>query len=401
MKPDHELAMRDDAADRVIRQARARFADFAAKRSLSQPQVLQRVLSHQRGLARAVLPLSFLPLGQTRAADRRLVFLSTRFRPLQDAVREDHPILVGNLRDLRAARKSRMPFSLTFDLLAACYPIVEGNAGPLARRVIGRWLRFFERQRDPCHLIVPHDTLPLSTLLVCIANECRNVITVCVQHGLFDPSFFADDIDGRNCAVNLVYDASQRSEMERRLPGAIVEEMGLPADFRPQPPCSGHSLVVLVGTGVPERVSRYDRALAVFASAGTALRGDQMTVQYRPHPSESSERLRDLGVPLNSMSKGALLGADQRVFIGFSSTLLYEAGCAGHAVVVLDDPDLPGTTRVPSAIVLPTSELDSIADAVREALARAGATREPVRPLRDRFYSALDRAVARLASGTG
>jgi hypothetical protein len=387
--------MDGDPVDRVLRQAHERFADFSMKRSMLEPRLLRDATARHRGLARSLAPLALLPLGHAGKGGSRLIFLSSRFRWLLEAVREDQPIVVGNLRDLRAARELAVSFSFSGDLMATCYPIIDGRAGFASRLVVKRWLKFFRRQSERCVLIVPHDTLPISTLLVSIANECRNVVTVCIQHGLFDSSFQLDDIDGRNCRINLVYDRAQRAEIERRLPDVIAEEMGLPTDFRAKVRRTA-PLVVLVGTGVPECLVRYERALSVFAEGAAVLRSAGLAVEYRPHPSESPNHLQKFGIPLNTMEKSALLASERRIFVGFSSTLLYEAGSAGHGVILLEDPAIPGSILVPGSISLPTSGLDELGRLAGAVMYTSDACTDAPLPLRDRFYSALDRALARL-----
>ncbi|MEO8161852.1 MAG: hypothetical protein ABI588_10575, partial [Arenimonas sp.] len=180
-----------------------------------------------------------MPNGGAGIRDRRYLFLSTRFRSLVSCFAPSEAAVIGGPKDRATAAALGMPFAFTGDLLAASSAMLFGNRWIPVQPVLRRWRAFLAGQSDPCCLVVPADTLPISLLLVKVARDCPNVTVVCVQHGLFNADFDADDIEGRNSDLNLVYDSSQRVEMERRLPGALAEVMGLPEEFMPLEPGAG------------------------------------------------------------------------------------------------------------------------------------------------------------------
>lgn len=387
---DHALA------GRIATEARATFEDFVRKRVTWQPTLLPRVLARQAWLVRWLRPLALLPLSLGRIRGRRYLFLSGRFDALAAQFDRDEAAIIGAQGDLRTALRIGLPWRFTGDLFIASHDILLGRGGPGALRVVGRWLRFLRRQHSQCVLVVPNDTLPIATLLVTIARHCPNVTVACVQHGLFSEAARLDDIDGRISHVNLVYDAGQRKEMERRLPAAVAEVMGLPAGHHATDGDAGPPVAILVGNGATEVAGRYQRTLELFAQAAAALERAGFRVRYRAHPSEGAAADAAARFALDRTSKQALLGGERLVFVGFFSTLLYEAEAAGHAVFVVEDALVPGYTLSPIGSRLGAGALGDL-----EALAPAALQRLRSRPVDDagpraRFEAALVRALARL-----
>lgn len=386
----------DDAlANQIIEDTRLAFRDFAHKRSTLEPTILAHMVGREAGLVPLLRPFGLLSVNNFRVRGKRFVFFSSRHAQLVARFGPHEATVIGGPADRRFAARAGLPFCFSGDLFVAAYNILFDHRFVPSRRVVQRWLRFFAQQQDRCHLVLPNDTLPVTTLLAMIARRCPNVVVSCVQHGLYDNVFDLDDIDGRNSHVNLVYDDSQRREMERRLPGALVEVMGLPgwhaAQREPDVPTA-----VMVGTGVFENPARYRQALDVFSAAAAALARAGIRVEYRPHPSEGTATDAASRFPLNRAGKDELLGDERKLFVGFSSTLLYEADAAGHGVFVLDDPLLPAYAladfghRIVSADV---GRLESLAPAV---FRQAQRDNHPPAGVRERFEAALERALARL-----
>jgi hypothetical protein len=378
-----------DAYRRIAERARSAFHGFARMRAVREPGFLERMRRSGGWRARLSTVFAWLPAGG-KVSGRRYVFLSGRYAQLLAKFAAAEAVLVGNQADARLARRLGLPFRFTGNLFAASSAILFGMRGVPSRRIVEDWIAFFSRQADPCYLVVPNDTLPISTLLAKIANACANVRVVCVQHGLFNSGLHPSDIDGANSDFNLVFDRAQAEEMLRRNPQARVEAMGFPTEIVPVaagPVCRA----ILVGVGTYEDLRDWEYSLRVFARVHELLVAASLPVEYRPHPSERPHLAGRVSWPMSAQPTAQVLSGERKAFIGFCSTLLYEAALAGHVVVVLDDPGLPGYSIDRFAEVLPTTELARL-PALLESLSRQPA---PLRPdgtgLRERFESALAR----------
>jgi hypothetical protein len=373
----------------------ASFADFAGKRALLDPGFMAR--ARRVGTRAGVLTSPFaLFSGAGRLRDRRFLFFSTRFSELASAFGRDEAAIIGGPRDFRVAVRLGLPFVFTGDLAAAAASLLFGQRWIPAARVLQSWSRFFSRQAKDCVLVMPNDTLPMSLLLVHIARRCPNITVVCLQHGLFNSGMDLDDIEGRNSAVNLVYSPAQRRELERRLPGALVEVMGLPTQLH----CTeGGSIptrrALLVGPGTLDDRGAYRRTLAVYARVAERLNAAGFEVKYRPHPNEAGVDEGKDAFALDHSTKLELLSGPRRAFIGLNSTLLCEAQAAGHAVMVLDDPTLPSTRIEDFGVVVGSDSLESLVPAIDSQA--SAVTNHGFEPLRSRFETALARARSRAA----
>lgn len=385
------------------REVRESFADFAHKRAITDdPQFYSRMAAEGKWVTRLLRLLTLFPFTALFPSGRRYLFLSARHDQLSACFGPADAAVIGGMRELRHARVSGLPFCFAGDLYVAARSLVFGARFVPVGAIVERWIRYLARQQDPCFLVVPNDTMPMALLLTFIARRCPNIRIVCVQHGLLSAGrvYMFDDVEGRNSHVNLVYSTTQRAEMERRLPGRIVEVMGLPAEVgRPGLGEETADDLLLVGTGTFEDTASLSRALDVFAEVIALSGRTRRSVEYRPHPSEETTAMyRRLPVAINRQRKDELLSGKRRVFVGFASTLLYEAHLAGHAVVLLDDERVPAYPLNDFGEHLDARELSRLTEVIDRASVRRPLP-ETTGRLRGRFDAALTRAMARLENG--
>lgn len=395
------------AANTVANEMRESFQDFIAKRSIVFPTIFSRMSGNGKKRARILSPFSLLSVNNFRVRNKKYIFFSARHAELIAQFAKDEAALIGGPRELRIAMKLGLPFCFVGDLYWAAYDILFGlgHNRPSWRSalVINRWVKFFSQQENPCYLIMPTDTLPIPLMLAKIAGESGNVRVVCVQHGLFNTGYKHDDIDGRNSQINLVYSLKQRAELLRRLPDALVEVMGYPAEYHCEAPrTSTPRFAVLVGTGALENMRIYDASLSIFKAIESVMKDIGFKVEYRPHPTERSVHYDKLGFAINREAKNTLLSDECKVFFGFTSTLLYEAHLAGHLAIVLNDPCLPGYSIEQFGVTIQTSDIERVATIVAQQWQRIKAQQVDYTPvLRIRFDEAIARGDQRLAIAVG
>lgn len=377
---------------------RASYEDFGRKRvATDDPAFFERVYRHGLPTARVLRFVAPLLRRSIAVSGRRMLFLSARYSDLLAAYDASDAMVLGGPADWRVARRLGLPFASTADLFLASYRILFGHPGSRPAEVFARWIAFLRRQADPCFLVVGNDTMPMALMLVTAAKSAPNVRVVCVEHGLLSagPVYQFDDVEGRNSDINLVFTPAQRAEMERRLGGGVVEVMGLPVEKRAASIPSRPD-VVLVGTGTLGDTDAYERALSLFGAVRDEVEATGHAVAYRPHPSERGLGLAERRFRIDRSDKNALLGGAVKIFVGFSSTLLYEADQAGHVVVVLDDPALPGYPLRDFGLPFASSDLARLGPFLDAALFRHALPPSNRPSPRARFESALAAGLARL-----
>lgn len=373
---------------------RKSFFDFIAKRQAAFPTVLRRMAADPWRAVVLLRAAAWLSLKQIRVRDARFIFLSCRHADLLGRLAGTETAVVGTLKEFVFSRRLGITFCFSGDLFLAAHAILFGRGGIPIERIVQRWKVLFLRQQDPCYLVLPDDTSPISLLLAKIASECPNMRSVCIQHGLFNKGSDLDDIEGRNSQINLVYDAQQKVEMLRRLPGAAVEVMGFPADLPvAHQAAEGQLQVVLIGTGATEQPDVLAKSVIIFREVARVLSSKHSRISYRPHPAEiRSNQLPDCVLPMNLQSKEDLLSGTRKLFIGFNSTLLYEAFLSGHVVVVLDDEALRGYSICRFGLRQKVSELWDLARLIDEQEGLASIQSDVGGNVLMRFSSALERA---------
>jgi hypothetical protein len=389
--------------DRMCSWMRASFEDFGQKRINSGDiGFFDRI--YRDGLPSARLLRIIAPAlrGKSPVGGRRLMFMSARYPELLGACDPAEVVVLGGPADWRVARRLGVPFCSSADLFLASYDVLFGRPAARVEQAFRRWMEFFRRQSDPGLLIVANDTMPMALALVAAARESPNIRLVCIQHGLFSagPAYQDDDVEGRNSDINLVFSTAQQRHMERRLGGGLVEVMGLPHDLRASR-LSARPEVILVGTGTLGDMHIYGHALGIFSAVRDRLSAAGHDVVYRPHASERGLARAGELFRMDSRGKEALLTGASKVFVGFASTLLYEADQAGHIAIVLDDPVLPGYPLRDFGWLFSCAEMEQLGPFLDARLAGHALPVTAVSSVGARFEAALAAALVRLEVSEG
>jgi hypothetical protein len=181
------------------------------------------------------------------------------------------------------------------------------------------------------------DTQPIGCYFVNIGKILKSSVTsVCIQHGYFHNQ--SHRCDGVLSDVNFVWELNQVSVIGCNRSKSF--EIGLP--YVATAKSTSKLVVVLVGVGTSgEDMEEYEKSIDAYSQIYTVLRNStDLNIFYRPHPSEWSNEtiisnLRKRLPNLDDIDKVARLNGSKVIFIGTWSSLLYEAGVAGHFVVYL------------------------------------------------------------------
>ena len=156
---------------------------------------------------------------------------------------------------------------------------------------------------------------------------------VCIAHGMvnFDPDRINE---GESCKFNLVWSLSQKSFFKDDINHASFV-LGLP--YEVYPPQSQCREVILVGhCGMLEDTVQYFNSLYYFCKIYQTLEAAGIKVFYRPHPQDDIEFVRSIFPNVYITEKSELLASNRKIFIGFSSSLMFEAQEFGHNTIGLD-----------------------------------------------------------------
>lgn len=254
-------------------------------------------------------------------------------------------LVVGSHVEKEYADAHGYGFCWSYPMRSAIHSKISRRLNFFAIRQINLWVKELSKF-DRVIFFIYEDTQPLGVFFVYVGRLLPSIVTsVCIQHGFFLKYYYPIRIDGELSDINFVWGMSQSELIS---PNKLkIFEIGLPYFARAKPFNELH--VILVGTGMEgSGTDIYERAINTYTKIHHALANiSRIKTFYRPHPNEYNDE--ELIVKLNNIfslvddpNKLAQLDGPRAIFIGVESSLLFEAGIAGHFVVRLKlDESLP------------------------------------------------------------
>ena len=317
-----------------------------------------------------------------RIEDSRKYFFQTfRNKEVIDCLNQEEIVILGNRQHLAACRASNFKLIWVGGIVAAIVIATRGgHTLPLrlqlylAKKSMGKPRKYF---------FLYEDTTPVGIFFAIFANE-HSHISICIQHGT--PMIKELWLDGLLCRYNLLYQLSMKEDMN---PESNYFELGPPFDIIKGEDVS--FMIILVGTGYSVvKPSFYRRSLDCYQRIANQLNNSVWKVIYRPHPCERGFDYSSHFSNVDKSSKVTCLSGARKLFIGYQSSLLFEAKTFGHSAITLIDPD---TYMIKS--FTPNAELDaSCVENIEGVIVRLHSEMKkcPARaipPLKERFMPIL------------
>ena len=138
--------------------------------------------------------------------------------------------------------------------------------------------------------------------------------------------------DGHYCKYNFVWSSRQIKLFRNLKYDPFV--LGLPYNIRI--PKKVSNKIILIGHG-EEKSNTYEKTLHHFKLIYSLIDKDLFDVEYRPHTYESTKIPKKYFSKINNENKLNLLQDSKKIYIGFVSSLLYEASMHDNYVIGLDE----------------------------------------------------------------
>jgi hypothetical protein len=219
--------------------------------------------------------------------------------------------------------------------------IFENKKQPFFRFI--KYIRnlFLNKIKSNTYLFLWEDTQPTGLTLSVALRSIPNLNIVCVAHGMF--LRYKNEFvpaEGQQCKFNLVWAESQK-KMFKEKNGCATFVLGLPYDVKPSSKLSRN--VVLIGhCGLDGEKIEYFYSLYHFCKIFTVLDKAGFNVSYRPHPQDNVNFVKSIFSKVSFEDKNTALALERRIYIGFMSSMLFEASKFGNIVIGLDcSPILP------------------------------------------------------------
>lgn len=237
------------------------------------------------------------------------------------------------------------------------------------------------------------DLLPHGVFFSEFARE-YNHTTIMIQHGHSGAE--GRLVEGLGCDFNLVYDEAGIGE---GIPKSSCYEIGIPLQLRPL--ARFDYTIILLGTGLSgARPEAYKASLTTYQTITRLMAESDLSwcVFYRPHPNETTEHYAPFVKNIDRSEKRDCLSDTKKIFIGYASSMLYEAKMAGHYEINLKSHLTPNITYQPS-ISLDEDQIDLLPKIITDNLGDIELI-NPVHPpdLRARFNAALADIIQRTSN---
>jgi hypothetical protein len=273
-----------------------------------------------------------------RAPEARtlILFQGSRDRRYHKHFDPREVMIIGSRADREYARANGFAFAWATPLEGAIRLATGRGVHFFLLHQLRSWARLL-RAYECAGIFLYEDTQAIGAFFANMAPLAGpHVKVVCIQHGYFPRPLNDLPIDGSVSQVNFVWDEKQVDVIGCSPQNAFV--IGPPVWETAKPTALPD--IVLVGTGTYyDGTGDYDRTLAWYKSLLDLLpQGLQQRVWYRPHPNELvnpeiAGRIRALFPRLDVLPLAERLAGEVAVFVGSLSSVLFEAGYAGHIVV--------------------------------------------------------------------
>lgn len=380
----------------ILNRARERFDEFIHKYSRGFPNYIKARYDKKPKYWLSYLQIFIFFIGglfyatAVRLRSKRVLyyFEGSRYSSLHALLPASQVVIIGGPRELRYCREKGYIFhwdGYIRKLFNIFYYLKVDLAFKLltflVRSIIGRQLGAKGR------IFLFEDTVQIGVSLALILEGMSPVI--CIIHGAMSkPSPGCDmSVDGVISRYNLVYDEYQKNVLEGL--GTVCFVMGLTHEVKK---LSGFSdQIILIEQSTPDMPTEYFECLSKMEVLYKILLQNRCNVTYRSRPGVNKDLLKKKFHSLHTGDSIELLEGCRKIFIGFNSTLLYEAQFHGHVTIGLDDSGFPLMRRFETDLIIKEISEQCVKDIIGKALLAVRCDSKVLHdPLKVRFMSALD-----------
>lgn len=303
------------------------------------PQMFQFVLRNYEGIINResfahwfMRIVSFSPSKKTK-----YLFVGRKYIDLIQDLPRQEVMIVGSRRDWLYCLLRQIPFRPSHEVIKAALDWSDGRRFSIQKL---QGILYCGHVTGRQYLILNNDSLPVERIFCLLAKQLE-IITVCIQHGVFTSNSPSRVIDGGVADLTLTYDKHQLKLMQSAgVPENKLSILGFPANItRIERLRFKQDRTVCIlgqpwGAYYPDIEKTYHRLLselvALLNSIGTRF-------VFKPHPNELGQQYI---AQFGGVERGSLSECFKKydVFISFTSTALLEASLAGRVAIQIFDP---------------------------------------------------------------
>lgn len=333
--------------------------------------------------------INFFPIGKSVP---KYIFEGLRHRHLIEILPVSEVMILGGRNEFFYCYKKGYKFhwigyiSKTFQLY-----IWADKRKPFYKAVQCIIKIFMKHANEKKYLFLWEDSQPTGMTLSASLKSIPYLNIICIGHGLLGNYRGVRFIpEGLSCRFNLVWDKSQVklfTGSDEINTATFV--LGLPYDIVRSQALSRH--VILVGhVGRGSDSIEYFYSLYHFSKIYRFLINSGFLVSFRPHPQDDVGYISKIFNSVNIQDKHQLFSSGRMAYIGFSSSLLYEAGQFGNIVIALDSSPLSCKVEFDADSIILEGDYDNLPLILSNLFdARSIEVDTDIGSLSSRFYNCL------------
>jgi hypothetical protein len=259
-------------------------------------------------------------------------------------------LIFGSNKEKIFSKKNSLNFMWSFPIESAVIIAKKYNFYFFLNIQI-KWLLKLFKKYDRVVVFIYEDTQPFGATFAVIQKllNLNNLKIICIQHGYFSKNKYKVPNDGAISEYNFVWDSNQIELIgcepkNTFLIGPLFEHNYFNLINSPD--------IVFVGTGTQNAADSesefgyYYKLVNFFFEVNNSLPNEiRDKTRYRPHPAEIADHMtmsfiKNIFNNIDITDKNFTLNNKRKIFIGYDSSLLFEAGYCGHLVAHVNISDI-------------------------------------------------------------
>ena len=261
--------------------------------------------------------------------EKKYIFHGTRYIEVIKAIGFENVVILGGLSEFLYCKNNNISFVWVGCITKSFELFFHGGYLDVYIKTIEYIHNLLTEGRKNKIIFLWEDVQPVGVTLSSVFYKSNSVNCICIQHGIYE--IIEKDLSiGSNSDYNFLLNSSQM----KYIIGSTIENtcvIGLPCDIKR--PNKADNRVYLVGS--PENGAKYLYHLRCFLTLQKLLADLSVDVYYRPHPLENIGICRVFFNHIDKSPKYKIFNNARSIYIGFNSTLLYEAGEFGNLTIGL------------------------------------------------------------------
>jgi len=269
---------------------------------------------------------------------KKYIFLNLRFKEIINLFNKNDLLILSRLSEIKYTKNKGYSSYLISSLHYSLEHFIATNNSFFLKKNIKR---FYKRITNKIannkiikYIFIWADQDLSGLIISSMFSDNNNIKVIHIAHGypLTTSNNQYYQIDGSNCKYNFIWSDQSKDSFYNKEKRKMFN-LGLPYEVKI--PKKKSNKIILVGHGDHKSIV-YKKTIEHYKKIALIFKNEEYQLEYRPHPYEINNEIEKYFNTINTEEKQNLLQDSFKIFMGFSSTLLFEAKSHNHIVIELD-----------------------------------------------------------------